>query len=91
MTALLIDSPYISPLLGDLTGFPPVYLDASSCESLRDDARMMYVLLKEKEVDVEYHELRDFFHAMVIAPQIGFVQREEYPLIQRFIKKVFMV
>ena len=88
---LPIDSPYISPLLGDLTDFPPVYLDASSCESLRDDARMMYVLLKEKEVDVEYHELRDFFHAMVIAPQIGFVRREEYPLIQRFIKKVFMV
>ena len=87
---LPVDSPYVSPLLGDLTGFPPVYLDASACESLRDEARMMYVLLKEKGVDAEYHELRDFFHAMVIAPHIGFVRKEEYPLIQRFIKKVFV-
>ena len=51
---------------------------------------MMYVLLKEKGIDVEYHELRDFFHAMVVAPHIGFVRKEEYPLIQRFIKKVFV-
>ena len=86
---LPIDSPYVSPLLGDLTGFPPVYLDASSCESLRDEARMMYVLLKEKNIDVEYHELRDFLHALVLAPQLRFVRREEHPLIQSFIKKVF--
>ena len=86
---LPLNSPYVSPLLGDLTGFPPVYLDASSCESLRDDARMMYVLLKEQEIKVEYHELRDFLHAMVIHPHVGPVRREEYPLIQRFIKKVF--
>lgn len=86
---LPVDSPYISPLLGDLSGFPPVYLDASDCESLRDEARMMYVRLKEEGVDVEYHELRDFFHAMLTAPQYGFVRREEYPLIIRFINRVF--
>lgn len=86
---LPLNSPYLSPLLGDFSGFPPVYLDASDCESLRDEARMMYVLLKEKGIDVEYHELCDFFHAMVVAPQIGFVRREEYPLILKFIKKIF--
>ena len=86
---LPLNSPYLSPLLGDFSFFPPVYLDASACESLRDEARMMYVLLKEKGVDAEYHELRDFFHAMVVAPQIGFVRREEYPLILKFIKKIF--
>ena len=86
---LPVDSPYVSPLLGDLSGFPPVYLDASDRESLRDEARMMYVRLKEEGVDVEYHELRDFFHAMLPQPRFGFVRREEYPHIIRFINRVF--
>lgn len=86
---LPVDSPYVSPLLGDLSGFPPTYLDASDVESLRDDARMMYVLLKEAGVDVEYHELRDFFHAMLTRTHVGFVRREEFPLIVRFVERVF--
>ena len=86
---LPVDSPYVSPLLGDLSGFPPVYLDASDCESLRDEARMMYVRLKEEGTDVEYHELRDFFHAMLTRPRFGYVRREEYPHIIRFINRVF--
>ena len=83
------DSPYVSPLCGDLRGYPPVYLDASDVESLRDEARMMYVRLKEEGCDVEYHELRDFFHAMLTAPQFPYVRKEEYPHILRFLKKVF--
>ena len=84
------ESPYISPLLGDLKDYPPVYLDASDVESLRDEARMMYVRLKEEGCDAEYHELRDFFHAMLTAPQFGYVRREEYPLILRFINRIFL-
>ena len=86
---LPLDHPYLSPLAGDVSGFPPTYLDASSAESLRDDARMMYVRLKEAGVDAEYHELFDFFHAMLTRPHVGFVRREEYPHIVRFIKRVF--
>ena len=86
---LPLDHPYLSPLCGDLSGFPPTYLDASDVESLRDDARMMFVRLKEAGVDVEYHELKDFFHAMLTRPTVGFVRREEYPHILRFIRRVF--
>ena len=86
---LPLDSSYVSPLLGDLAGFPPTYLDASDVESLRDDARMMFVRLKEAGVDVEYHELRDFLHAMLTRPNVGAVRREEYPHIIRFIRRVF--
>ena len=81
--------PYVSPLLGDLSDYPPTYLDASNRESLRDESRMMYVLLKEQGGYVEYHELRDFFHAMLTSYKHGFVRREEYPLIINFINKVF--
>ena len=86
---LPLDHPYLSPLCGDFHGFPPTYLDASNIESLRDDARMMYVRLKEDGVDAEYHELRDFFHAMLTRPNVGFVRREEYPHIVRFLRRVF--
>ncbi len=83
------DHPYVSPLCGDLSGYPPVYLDASDSESLRDEARMMYVKLRENGQDAEYHELRQFFHAMLPAPMFGFVRREEYPHVLRFIARVF--
>ena len=83
------DHPYISPLCGDLKGYPPVYLDASDVESLRDEARMMYVRLKEEGCDVEYHELKDFFHAMLTAPQFRFVRKEEHTHVLAFIHRIF--
>ncbi len=86
---LPLDHPYLSPLCGDLSGYPPVYLDASDRESLRDEARMMYVRLKEEGCDVEYHELKDFFHAQLPSFKHGYVRREQYPLVKAFIKKVF--
>ncbi len=86
---LPLDHPYLSPLCGDLSGYPPTYLDASNVESLRDEARMMYVRLKEEGCDVEYHELRDFFHAMLTAPQYRFVRKEEHTQVSAFINRVF--
>ena len=83
------DHHYLSPLTGDLSGYPSVLLNASNCESLRDEARMMYVRLLEEGCDVEYHELKDFFHAMLPAHQWGFVRREMYPDIIKFINRVY--
>lgn len=42
----LLKDPLASPINGDFTGFPPVYITASDCEVLRDDA----VVLNEKMV-----------------------------------------
>ena len=86
---LPLDHPYLSPLCGDLSGYPPTYLDASDRESLRDEARMMYVRLKEEGCDVEYHELKDFFHAQLTNIKSGSVKREEHPFIKVFIKHIF--
>ena len=86
---LPVDHPYLSPLCGDLSGYPPVYLDASDKESLRDEARMMYVRLKEEGCDVEYHELRDFFHAQMPNFKSRSTRKEQYPLILAFIRKVW--
>lgn len=86
---LPLDHPYLSPLCGDLSEYPPVYLDASDKESLRDEARMMYVRLKEEGCDVEYHELRDFFHAQMPNIKSRSTIKEQHPLILAFIHRVW--
>ncbi|MBR0473405.1 MAG: alpha/beta hydrolase [Erysipelotrichaceae bacterium] len=86
---LPVDHPYLSPLCGDLSGYPPVYLDASDKESLRDEARMMYVRLKEEGCDVEYHELKDFFHAQMTNVKSHSTKKKQYPLILAFIHRLW--
>lgn len=82
-------SPYMSPLYGDLSAFPKVYLDASYHESMRDDARALYGKLKMLGNDVEYHELDRFSHAELVNPGHRYVRKEEYPLIREFLDRVF--
>ena len=86
---LPVDHPYLSPLCGDLSGYPPVYLDASNKESLRDEARMMYVRLKGEGCDVEYHELKDFFHAQMPNIKSHSTLKEQHPLILSFIHRMW--
>ena len=86
---LPVDHPYLSPVCGDLSGSPPVYLDASDKESLRDEARMMYVRLKEEGCDVEYHELKDFFHAQMTNVKSHSTKKKQYPLILAFIHRLW--
>ena len=82
-------SPYMSPVYGDLSGFPKIYLDASYHESMRDDARALYGKLKMLGNDVEYHELRYFSHAELVNAGHRYVRKEEYPLIMRFLNRLF--
>ena len=82
-------SPYMSPLYGDLSCFPKIYLDVSYHESMRDDARALYGKLKMSGNDVEYHELRYFSHAELVNPGHRYVRREEYPLITDFLNRLF--
>ena len=86
---LPVDHPYLSPLCGDLSGYPPVYLDASDKESLRDEARMMYVRLKEEGCDVEYHELKDFFHAQMTNIKARSTIKKQHPLMLAFIHRLW--
>ncbi|MCR4856372.1 MAG: alpha/beta hydrolase [Erysipelotrichaceae bacterium] len=82
-------SPYMSPLYGDLSDFPKIYLDASYHECMRDDARALYGKLKMLGNDVEYHELRYFSHAELVNTGHRYVRKEEYPLIRRFLDRLF--
>lgn len=81
------ETPYISPLYGNLKGLPPIYLDASDCESLLDDSVKMNKNLVDQGVEVEFHIYKGMLHASDIVPQISAVRREIYPNLYRFINK----
>lgn len=57
----LLKDPLASPINGDFTGFPPVYITASDCEVLRDDA----VVLHEKMVGQGVDCTLDMAHGLM--------------------------
>jgi acetyl esterase/lipase len=46
--------PFVNPLYADLTGFPRLYIDAGSVESLLDDAVRLHALAEKCGVDVTF-------------------------------------
>jgi len=52
----------ISPLFGDLTGLPPILIQASSSEMLYSEIRRFFEKAKEAEVDVELQTWDDMIH-----------------------------
>lgn len=54
--------PLISPALGDLTGYPPVFLSAGGAEVLLTDALTFMQAAAKAGVDVQLHVGRDMIH-----------------------------
>lgn len=57
-----LSHPLISPALGDLTGFPPVYLSAGGAEVLMQDALIFAKNAAKQGVDVRLHIGKDMIH-----------------------------
>lgn len=79
--------PYVSPLYADLHGLPPIFLTASECECLLDDARMMADKLLEAGNHVTFKAYPDLCHAFIISPQMKSVVKSAYPDLQKYINK----
>lgn len=77
--------PYVSPLYGDFKGIAPIWLTASSCECLLDDAKMMYEKLKEAGNETVLKIYDDLCHAFIISPQMKKVVRDAYPDLEAFL------
>ena len=54
--------PLISPVFGDLTGLPPILIQASSCEVLYNEIKCFFEKAKEAGVDVELQIWDDMVH-----------------------------
>lgn len=63
-----LENPLISPLFGDYTGFPPVYIQVGSNEILHDDAAMLYKKLLKDNVGVKMEVFRGMWHVFQMSP-----------------------
>lgn len=79
--------PYISPLYGDLRGLPPIFITASECECLLDDARRMADRLLEAGSDARLKTYPGLCHAFIISPQMKDVVRLAYPDLREYINE----
>lgn len=60
--------PRISPLFGDFTGLPPIFLTVATNEALLDDAVRIRERATSGGVDVTYHPIDDSVHIFPLFP-----------------------
>lgn len=82
-----VKDPYVSPLYGDLKGLPPIFITASECECLLDDARRMADRLLEAGNDARLKTYPGLCHAFIISPQMKDVVRLAYPDLREYINE----
>ncbi|MCG6186376.1 alpha/beta hydrolase [Maribellus maritimus] len=57
-----VKSPYISPLAGDLSGLPPVFISAGEADELFDDSKSFYEKAKKAGNDITFKPGKEMIH-----------------------------
>ena len=60
--------PLISPLFGDFSGFPPVYIQVGDNEMLLSDATMLHKRLIKANVSVKIDVYKGMWHVFQMSP-----------------------
>lgn len=63
-----LDNPLISPLFGDFSGFPPVYIQVGENEILLSDAKRLYKKLLEAGVSARLEIFDGMWHVFQMSP-----------------------
>ncbi len=63
-----LNSPLISPLFGDYTGFPPTYIQVGENEILLNDSIDLFSTMKEKDVVVSMDIFPGMWHVFQMSP-----------------------
>lgn len=63
-----LENPYISPLFGDFSGFPPVYIQVGENEILLSDSQRLRERLQEAGAYVKYDEFPGMWHVFQMSP-----------------------
>lgn len=63
-----LDNPLVSPLLGDHTGFPPVYIQVGTNEILYSDSEALYKKLLSQNVRVQFDSFKGMWHVFQMTP-----------------------
>lgn len=88
-------NPYASPLFGDLSNLPPIYIQVGTAEILYSDAIRLYEKLKEQENMVEIDIWDQMVHVFQLFGAMKFIgkflpePKEALANIQTFIEKVY--
>jgi acetyl esterase/lipase len=63
-----LDSPMLSPLFGDFTGFPPTLVQVGSCELLYSDAEQLQKRMAQAGVFCRLEEWEEMWHVFQMYP-----------------------
>lgn len=63
-----LENPLISPLFGDYSGFPPIYIQVGSNEILLDDSTLLYNKLLKANVSVHLDTFEGMWHVFQMSP-----------------------
>ena len=83
------DSPLVTSVLADMTGFPPMYIQVGSEEVLLDDAIAVSEKATQDAVDVELDIIPKFPHVFHFGWAYIPEARKAIRYISVFVKKVF--
>lgn len=64
------DDPIMSPIHGDLSGLPPLLIQAAANDLLLDDARRVHAVAKDAGVDSKLEVFADLGHDFQLSPDI---------------------
>lgn len=79
-------NPYISPLFGDFSGFPPMLIQAGSYEMLLSDSVEVAKKAREQGVKVRLHVYDGMFHVFQMAMKLMPESRQAWKEVGRFMK-----
>ena len=84
------NDPYISPITGDVKGFPPLLIQASTCEMLYSGCKKLFEKAKDDGVDATFETWDDLPHGFqVFGLEILPEAQEAINHIKAFIEKLF--
>ena len=60
--------PFVSPLFGDFSGFPPTYIQAGENEILLSDSTRLHAKMVEENVSVKLDIFKGMWHVFQMSP-----------------------
>lgn len=82
--------PFVSPIMGDFTGFPPVFLTCDCNETLYADSKALYEKCIQSGVEISMIEVEGAYHAFAVSgtstPETKQILDENMEFIKKYSK-----
>lgn len=78
---------YLSPVFGDFTGFPPIFIACGECETDESDSAMLFDAATRDNTDAVYKKYEGMFHDFLYLAPFLRESKEAWKDIGDFVKK----